>query len=468
MKPHTRLLLTAAVFGIATIPFYFFKIDLSVQSFLYGGGHSWKYAAFPAAVLLYKYGAVPGLIAAVAASVVFALGFAYVGMLKYRKISIIVLLTMALGPGLFVNVLFKNYFGRPRPRDAAEFGGKWQYKLPLVPGKPGQGHSFPSGHASMGFVFLALYVYYRDKNKAASYCWLAGSSVFGAAIGAARMAQGGHFLSDVMWAAGITLITAEAVNSYVLPAIGVQGETKSKTRAFSILAVLCGAAVLFFMMSTPYYQEKTFKIQAGGLPFKFTADRGDVVFEKAGVNTVIVKTQIHGFGMPGSRVLSDTKGDNGFVSPVKGFFTELKAEYTVLLPDSAGPSEIDAAIGKGEITANVPGYVNGLSLYSGSGDIRAAVEMKKAGSISILAKNGGVQLRFEKEFYISKGFTMHIFAPYGETVFVNKSPAFGHLNEIAGEIDGSKEVLLRPVEKGGAVINIKAGKGFSMTGGELK
>ena len=462
MKPRIRLLLTAVFFGIATVPFYFFNIDLSAQALLYGKVEGWKYAAHPAALFFYKYGAVPGLIAAIAASVVFALGFAYEGILKYRKISVIMLLTLALGPGLFVNVLLKSYYGRPRPRDVAEFGGKWQHKPPLVPGKPGQGHSFPSGHASMGFVFLALYVYYRERNKAASYGWLAGASVFGAAIGAARMVQGGHFLSDVLWAGGITLLTAEAINVYVLPVIGVQSEKKSKARAFALLGALCGTAALFFMMSTPYYQEKTFKLQAGGLPLKFTADKGDVVFERADVKTVIIKTQIHGFGMPGSRVLSDTQGNDVFVSPIRGFFTELRASYTVLLPDAEGPSGIDAATGKGDLQADVPDYVKVLKLYSGSGGINASVKMKNAENISILAKSGGVELLLQKEFSVSKDMAMNIFAPHGEVNLKNISAVFGRLNEIAGEINGSKEVLLRPFERGGAVININAGKGFEL------
>ncbi len=459
MKTHTRLLLIAAGFCLATVPFYIFNIDIRVQSLFFDAAQGWKYGASSPVMFFYKYGTLPGLIAAITASVIFALGFAYSSMLKYRKVSVIVLLTIVLGPGLLVNVLFKSYFGRPRPRDVSEFAGKWQHKPPLVPGKPGQGHSFPSGHASMGFVFLALYVYYRDKNKIAAYSWLGGSAVFGAAIGAARMAQGGHYLSDVMWAAGFVLIAAETVKGYVIPRIGASpGQKISKVKAYAVLGGLCGAAALFFMMSTPYYEEKTFRVKGAGEKLGFTAEAGDITVSTGEVSETVIIYKIHGFGMPGSKILIKP-GEEGYAAAsTKGFFTEVRALYTVVIPRSKGPVFIDVAAGKGDVSVSAPDYLETLKVYSASGDIDVYLEMKQAAAVSLLSKKADVVFRTGSRFGIKEKAVINIFAPAGKVDFEDKSGVFAHITEKKAEITGSKEILYRSVKESGPGLNVKAGR----------
>lgn len=459
MKTHIRLLLIGAAFLLATVPFYLFDIDIRVQNFFFDASQGWKYGSSPAVMFLYNYGTLPGLAAAIAASVVFALGFAYEGMLKYRKISVIVLLTLALGPGLFVNAIFKSYFGRPRPRDVTEFGGKWQHKPPLVPGKPGQGHSFPSGHASMGFLFLALYVYYRGRNRAAAYSWLGGSALFGAAIGAARMAQGGHYFSDVVWAAGFVLLTAEAVNGYVLTAIGApKTGKKSKVKAYALLGGLCGSAAIFFMMSTPHYEEKTFRPNSAGEKFRFTAETGDITVMTGETAEPVISYKIHGFGMPGSEVVIKQAEEGNITADIKGFFTEVRALYTIIIPVSKGPAHIDVAAGKGDVAVSAPYYLETLKVYSTSGNVETQIEMKRASAVSLLSKKGDVRAVLIEEFGMKNSAAMNVFAPRGKVNFKDESGVFSHLIEKKSEITGSKEILLRPARGPGPELNVKAGK----------
>ena len=114
-----------------------------------------------------------------------------------RRIAVFLLLSLSLGPGLLVNVLLKDQLGRPRPVQTVNFGGVHEHVRPFVPSKACYRNcSFVSGHASMGFYLLSLaFVVPQCRRK-----WVGIGLITGGAIGVVRMAQGGHFLSDVVFA----------------------------------------------------------------------------------------------------------------------------------------------------------------------------------------------------------------------------------------------------------------------------
>ena len=108
------------------------------------------------------------------------------------------LLALALGPGLVVNTVLKDHWGRARPAQVTEFGGKAEFTpAPLPAEQCGHNCSFPAGHPAMGFYLIsfALLIPERRRRHAAE----AGAVALGAVFGLARMAQGGHFLSDVVF-----------------------------------------------------------------------------------------------------------------------------------------------------------------------------------------------------------------------------------------------------------------------------
>lgn len=119
-----------------------------------------------------------------------------------RMAGILLLLSTALGPGLFVNAVFKEHWGRPRPRDTADFGGNQPYVPAFVFNHEGKGKSFPCGHCSVGFVLAAPALLLASKR--AKYALIAFAIALGMVMGFARMAAGGHFLSDVLAAGWIT------------------------------------------------------------------------------------------------------------------------------------------------------------------------------------------------------------------------------------------------------------------------
>jgi lipid A 4'-phosphatase len=112
-------------------------------------------------------------------------------------------LSLALGPGLTVNTILKDHWGRPRPSTVTQFGGVYDYRPPVIPGGPCPNNcSFPSGHASLGFWMAAPAMLAPKRRRR----WTVPAAVgFGAAVGLVRMAQGGHFLSDVVFSGLITV-----------------------------------------------------------------------------------------------------------------------------------------------------------------------------------------------------------------------------------------------------------------------
>ena len=111
-----------------------------------------------------------------------------------RRGLVFVLLCAALGPGLLVNVVLKDHWGRARPAQVEAFGGTRAYTPPVIPSDEcDRNCSFVAGDPSAGFFYLSFAM------LAASSAGALAAAVLGLALGILRMAQGGHFLSDVLF-----------------------------------------------------------------------------------------------------------------------------------------------------------------------------------------------------------------------------------------------------------------------------
>jgi membrane-associated PAP2 superfamily phosphatase len=122
-------------------------------------------------------------------------------------------LTLAIGPGLVVNVALKNHWGRPRPVQVTQFGGHDRY----VPWWDDHGTcphncSFVSGEASMAAWLFAPAVLLPPPWRALA---LGGAAVFTAIIGFLRMAYGGHFFTDTVFGALLTLLVIWLVHGFI-------------------------------------------------------------------------------------------------------------------------------------------------------------------------------------------------------------------------------------------------------------
>lgn len=122
-------------------------------------------------------------------------------------LSALYLLTCcALGPGVMVHYVMKDHFQRARPSHSVEFGGSLTFTPAFVVATECKHNcSFVSGHASVGFLFysFAFIMPWVKRRKAV----LAASTLMGSIFGLGRIIEGGHFLSDVVFAGFVVYFT---------------------------------------------------------------------------------------------------------------------------------------------------------------------------------------------------------------------------------------------------------------------
>ena len=187
------------------------ELDMWVASQFYFGDDGFKYEDQWLIVFIYdvfkelpRY-LVPGLV--VALLMTYLSRFDWV---KHRKPIVFLLMVLLLGPGLIVHAVFKDTWDRARPRHLQEFGGEWHFTPAFVVANECEKNcSFVSGHAAMGFYWLAL-AWPLGKRR-----WLIPGLLMGAGVGAVRIIQGGHFLSDVIFAGFFVYYTCLGVSYWL-------------------------------------------------------------------------------------------------------------------------------------------------------------------------------------------------------------------------------------------------------------
>jgi lipid A 4'-phosphatase len=160
---------------------------------------------------LYYYAVIPGEVLGVLALLLLIFSFFYRALKPWFKPALVIFLTIIVGAVLVVHTLLKDHWGRPRPRQVIEFGGNQPFQPFYQPNlwNPERSRSFPCGHCTMGFCFFALArVCRRQGYMRLGFLCLIFAIVLGIALGIARMAQGGHFLSDVVVTAFILWIAS--------------------------------------------------------------------------------------------------------------------------------------------------------------------------------------------------------------------------------------------------------------------
>jgi lipid A 4'-phosphatase len=198
----------------ATVFFWFSDADLllSKQFYVSNGWYLGLNSHWPLRVAepwksLTGLGVYPALIIGGGGLLVVVASLFWSKLLPYRDAGLFLVLMLVLGPGLLINGICKPFWGRPRPNDTIPFRGQ----QPFVPvgdiGISGDGASFPSGHASMGFYLMAPgFLFYRRRPRLAAAFFVLGLAG-GTIIGLARIVAGSHFASDVVWSAGIVYFT---------------------------------------------------------------------------------------------------------------------------------------------------------------------------------------------------------------------------------------------------------------------
>lgn len=130
----------------------------------------------------------------------------------WRKPALFLVLALAIGAGFITHAVLKDHWGRPRPKQVIAFGGMQEFRpiwKPNFTHQPEPSKSFPCGHCSMGFAFFAFYFLGKRLRKPwLSLLGLSMALILGVGLGITRIAQGGHFFSDVVATALIMWLTA--------------------------------------------------------------------------------------------------------------------------------------------------------------------------------------------------------------------------------------------------------------------
>lgn len=123
------------------------------------------------------------------------------------------LVSLAVGPGILANEILKDHWGRARPIDVVEFGGTVRFTPWWDPRGPCPNNcSFIAGEPSGAFWTLAPAALAPPQWRPVAY---GAALVFGAGIGALRIAGGGHFFTDVVFAGVLMFLTAWTVHGLI-------------------------------------------------------------------------------------------------------------------------------------------------------------------------------------------------------------------------------------------------------------
>src|ERR1700722_14485990 len=184
------------------------QIDLAPSGYFYSGGHFLE-NGFPA--FLFRYGEWTGFFFASLASLAYLLSWILPNYKKWRQEALVLVLTWFIGAGPLINVLLKDRWGRPRPKQLTEFGGECSYRPFYLPdfNSLESKKSFPSGHVAVGFYYLSFcLVGRRERQKSLFYLGLSLTLLVGGGLFFCRVAQGGHFFSDALFSILIMWMTA--------------------------------------------------------------------------------------------------------------------------------------------------------------------------------------------------------------------------------------------------------------------
>lgn len=211
--PRLFVHLVVAACGVALIPTIWTSVDLDLAALFVGDtptlpARDWWWVMFINAYVpsIFRWGVFTALGLWLVASLLPRIS-------HWRMPLAYIVLAGALGPGLVVNLGFKDHWQRSRPYQVEQFGGTQKFtRAAVITDQCNNNCSFVSGHVACG-VFMASLMLLQPRRKKT---WLLVGVVCGLAVGFSRMAAAAHWFSDVMWAFPITLTTCWLVWRSVL------------------------------------------------------------------------------------------------------------------------------------------------------------------------------------------------------------------------------------------------------------
>lgn len=261
MQSKSLFIFVSLFIILLTVPFWLYDLDVLIcKQFYYAEStHHFPLKYHPFWFAIYKIIPILTVVIAITSLGSIALSYCIDRFSFLRRPALAVFLCFLLGPGLLVNGIFKEFYGRPRPSQIDTFNGPYSYVKPLVYGGYQNAKSFPSGHASIGFACIIFAFILRRKKPKLALVALLMSLVLGLLSGIARIVGGGHFPSDVIWAAYMTFVVALALDYWLLSK-GIKSSSSSTIQKRWALISSAGfgvALLLWFLFTLPFEYNKT-------------------------------------------------------------------------------------------------------------------------------------------------------------------------------------------------------------------
>ena len=216
---RTGLIVALAIAAITGLVFGLYpQLDLMISAPFYAmkfNGNNFGWHVYPPVMLARDIGLWIStlLIAPAIAALVIKLLLPKRKLLISGRAIVFLIATLALAPGLFVNVLLKDHWGRPRPIDVAQFGGSEHFVAWWDPrGDCPNNCSFVSGDVSGAFWTIAPAVLAPPQWRALAY---GAALALGTAMAVLRMMAGGHFITDTIFAGVFTFLIIWIVHGLI-------------------------------------------------------------------------------------------------------------------------------------------------------------------------------------------------------------------------------------------------------------
>ena len=133
--------------------------------------------------------------------------------LMSSRAALFLIISLVLGPGLLVNAVLKESWARPRPGMVTQFGGEYTFMPWWDPrGTCDSNCSFVSGETSSAVWMTAPAMLAPAPWR---YVALGAATLYGLSVASIRMLAGGHFLSDVIFAAIFTGLVIWTVHGFL-------------------------------------------------------------------------------------------------------------------------------------------------------------------------------------------------------------------------------------------------------------
>jgi len=184
--------------GAAAVLVAFPEIDLSIAHATYTPGAGfigWRQGWFGVLRVTFIVFYFACLVVTLACWLATRMGYArYFGYQQWRFLFV----CLVVGPGLLANVGFKDQWGRARPKQIVAFGGSKHFTPALLPTNQCR-RNCSCGRGEGSSVFAPFYAVAARAPQWAGALIVVGT-LAGLTAGCVRIAQGAHFLSDVVFA----------------------------------------------------------------------------------------------------------------------------------------------------------------------------------------------------------------------------------------------------------------------------